>query len=151
MANLASENQLYEETFKITGINAEKYDRVSRLSCQSTDGATKMDLDINYELFPCQVGETLHVVLATSLSLDGTKDDEKGWRDVAKAGGDEASLADMYDYVCHGKVYKFEDDESHEDQMNVYTSFGGLLMALFGPYKKLTSLRVDYVYLLVKK
>lgn len=34
---------------------------------------------------------------------------------------------------------------------NVYTSFGGLLMALFGPYKKLTSLRVDYVYLLVKK
>jgi hypothetical protein len=34
---------------------------------------------------------------------------------------------------------------------NVYTSFGGLLMALHGPYKKLTSLRVDYVYLLVKK
>lgn len=33
----------------------------------------------------------------------------------------------------------------------MYTSFGGLLMALMGPYKKLTSLRVDYVYLLVKK
>lgn len=32
-----------------------------------------------------------------------------------------------------------------------YISFGGLLMALEGPYKKLTSLRVDYVYLLVKK
>ena len=71
MANLAQENQLYEETFKINGINAEKYDRVSRLSCLSTDGATELELDINHELFPCQVGETLHVVLATSLSLDG--------------------------------------------------------------------------------
>ncbi|KAH8912810.1 RNA polymerase, partial [Coniochaeta sp. PMI_546] len=142
---------LYEETFKINSINAEKYDRVSRLSCTSTDGATAMELDINHELFPCQVGETLHVVLATSLSLDGSKDDEKGWRDVAKAGGGEATLADMFDYVCHGKVYKFEDDEKVQDQMNVYTSFGGLLMALHGPYKKLTSLRVDYVYLLVKK
>ena len=32
-----------------------------------------------------------------------------------------------------------------------YISFGGLLMSLDGPYKKLTPLRVDYVYLLVKK
>jgi hypothetical protein len=32
-----------------------------------------------------------------------------------------------------------------------YISFGGLLMALEGPYKKLTPLRVDYVYLLIKK
>jgi hypothetical protein len=32
-----------------------------------------------------------------------------------------------------------------------YVSFGGLLLALEGPYKKLTPLRVDYVYLLIKK
>jgi len=32
-----------------------------------------------------------------------------------------------------------------------YISFGGLLMSLEGPYKKLTPLRVDYTYLLVKK
>ncbi len=32
-----------------------------------------------------------------------------------------------------------------------YISFGGLLMAVEGPYKKLTALRVDYVYLLIKK
>ena len=32
-----------------------------------------------------------------------------------------------------------------------YISFGGLLMSLVGPYKKLTPLRVDYTYLLVKK
>lgn len=32
-----------------------------------------------------------------------------------------------------------------------FTSFGGLLMALEGPYKKLTPLRVDYIYLLLKR
>ena len=33
----------------------------------------------------------------------------------------------------------------------VFVSFGGLLLHLQGPYKKLTPLRIDYVYLLVKK
>jgi DNA-directed RNA polymerase I, II, and III subunit RPABC3 len=33
----------------------------------------------------------------------------------------------------------------------VYVSFGGLLMCLDGPYKKLSPLKIDYVYLLVKK
>jgi hypothetical protein len=39
------------------------------------------------------------------------------------------------------------------DAMNskVYVSFGGLLLYLEGPYKKLTPLRIDYVYLLIKK
>lgn len=32
-----------------------------------------------------------------------------------------------------------------------YMSYGGLLMALDGPYKKLTPLRVDYVYLLASR
>ena len=33
----------------------------------------------------------------------------------------------------------------------VYVSFGGLLLCLDGPYKKLSPLRQDYVYLLMKK
>lgn len=33
----------------------------------------------------------------------------------------------------------------------VFVSFGGLLLHVTGPYKKLTPLRVDHVYLLVKK
>lgn len=33
----------------------------------------------------------------------------------------------------------------------VYVSFGGLLLYLEGPYKRLTPLRIDYVYLLMKK
>ena len=37
------------------------------------------------------------------------------------------------------------------DGRRVFISFGGLLLYLQGPYKKLTQLRIDYVYLLLKK
>jgi hypothetical protein len=33
----------------------------------------------------------------------------------------------------------------------VFVSFGGLLLYLEGPYKKLAPLRIDHVYLLLKK
>ena len=33
----------------------------------------------------------------------------------------------------------------------VYVSFGGLLLYMDGPYQLLNALRIDYVYLLMKK
>lgn len=96
---------LFEEHFSITSINAEKYDRVLRLYATSDDSATNITLDVNSELFPCQAGEHFQCVLASTLAMDGSKDD-KGWRDVS---GGEPTLADMFDYVCYGKIYKFED------------------------------------------
>ncbi|KAI2640687.1 DNA-directed RNA polymerases I [Hypomontagnella submonticulosa] len=149
MSNLAAgDAQLFEDTFTVTTYDQSKYDRVARIGGTSTDNLTTMQLDINIELFPVRVGNNLEVVLATSLSLDGTKDEEeeKGWRHVRG----ESSLADMYDYVCHGKIYKFEDGVDGQT-IRAYISFGGLLMMLEGPYKKLTPLRVDNTYLLVKK
>lgn len=58
-------------------------------------------------------------MLASTLSLDGSKDDSatKGWRDL----GMEPSLADEYDYVCHGKIYRFE--EGDEETMYVLLAF----------------------------
>ncbi|ORY59473.1 DNA-directed RNA polymerases I [Pseudomassariella vexata] len=147
MANLAGDAQLFEENFVVTAYDQSKYARVARITANSNDNQTQMTLDINIELFPCAVDETLTVVLASSLSLDGSKgEEEKGWRDVKG----ESSLADMYDYVCHGKIYKFEDGKDGQT-IKAYVSFGGLLMMLEGPYKKLTPLRVDNTYLLVKK
>ncbi|KAI6247510.1 DNA-directed RNA polymerases I, II, and III subunit RPABC3 [Erysiphe necator] len=146
-----TETQLLDETVTITFVDDSKYDRVARISGTSADSQIVLTLDINTELFPLEVGENVHLVLASSLSLDGTKDDGRGWRDVARNGpGGEPTLADLFDYVCHGKIYKFEDGE---DGITIksYISFGGLLMAIEGPYKKLTPLRVDYVYLLMKK
>ena len=103
-----ADSQLFEETFSLTSMNAQKYDRVSRISGTSSSNETFFTLDVNTELYPCAVGDRIHLVLASTLSLDGTKDDGKGWRDVGRG---EASLADMYDYVCHGKIYRFEEGE----------------------------------------
>lgn len=109
MSNTTSDANLFDEHFKIDDVITGKYARVARLHCKSLDESIEMRLDVNTELFPCTIGENLKVVLATTLSLDGSKDDEKGWRDVAKTGNAEATLADGFDYVCHGKIYKFED------------------------------------------
>jgi DNA-directed RNA polymerase I, II, and III subunit RPABC3 len=141
---------LFEESFTVMEYDQSKYDRVARIHCTSADSQTIMSLDINIELFPCAPGDSLHVVLTTTLALDGSKEEEKGWRDVGKGGDAPATIADLYDYVCHGKIYKFEETFDG-NTINAYVSFGGLLMSLQGPIKKLTPLRVDNVYLLVKK
>ncbi|RKF73235.1 DNA-directed RNA polymerases I, II, and III subunit RPABC3 [Golovinomyces cichoracearum] len=146
-----SETQLFDENFMIDSYDNNKYERVARVGGTSADSQTVMTLDINTELFPLEIGETIHLVLASSLSLDGSKDEGRGWHDVASSGPNgEPTLADLFDYVCYGKIYKFEDGEDGIT-IKAYISFGGLLMALEGPYKKLTPLRVDYVYLLMKK
>lgn len=106
---------LFEEHFTVTAIDASKYDRVSRIEATSNDSQTVFSLDINTEIYPIAINDGLHVVLATSLAIDGSKE-EKGWRDVGRAVGGEATLADMFDYVCHGKLYKFEDSKDG-DQM----------------------------------
>jgi len=110
MAAGAGDAFLFEDAFTISNVDQSKYDRVARISATSTDNMTTMTLDINTELFPCQENDGLDVVIASSLSRDGSKEDEKGWKDVEKAAqGAEPSLADDYEYVCHGKIYKFED------------------------------------------
>lgn len=105
-----SENVLYEGNFSISTKNQKKYDRVSRYVCFSEgSGDTILSLDVNTELYPLEEGDRITVCLALSLNLDGSKDDSKGWRNVGRG---EQTLADEYDYVCHGKVYRFEEGEA---------------------------------------
>lgn len=99
-----SDAQLYEEQFEITTVLDQTYDRVARVMGTSSSSDTSITLDINNELFPLQTGERVTMLIATTLNLDGTKD-ERGWRDKPN----ESSLADMWDYVCYGKVYKHHD------------------------------------------
>lgn len=107
MAAMGDSN-LFSDTFTVTNINNLKYERVGRLSGNTENGDTQLSLDINTELFPCAVGDRLQLLLASTLSLDGTKDEGKGWRAV---GGGDTSLADDYDYVCYGKIYRFEEGD----------------------------------------
>jgi DNA-directed RNA polymerase I, II, and III subunit RPABC3 len=113
---MAQDATLWEDSFQILNLNfTEKYARVGRISGSSTDNLSNMSLDINTDLYPVAVGETVQMVLASTLSLDGSKDDEKGWRDVAK--GEQMTLADQYDYVCYGKVYRFEEGKDDPGNM----------------------------------
>lgn len=152
---MSTDSQLFHETFTITALDHQKYDRVGRVTASSSDSQTALTLDINTDLFPISPGETIQCMLASTLNLDGTKDDfeGKGWRDLSTG---EATLADLWQYVCFGRVYRFEEgDESKSgsdaEKLRVFVSFGGLLLFLEGPYRKLTGLRVDHVYLLLKK
>lgn len=102
-----TENILFERSFEITDLNDAKYDRVSRIKAYTTDDRLiLLTLDVNTELYPLAVGDNVTIALALSLNLDGRKDDNKGWREV---GMGEQTLADNYDYVCRGKIYRFEE------------------------------------------
>jgi len=104
-----SENILYEASFKVTEVNSAKYDRVSRFTATDDQNAdTACMLDVNTELYPIEVDDRLTLAIALSLNLDGSKDDSKGWRNVGRG---EATLADEYDYVMHGKIYRFDEGE----------------------------------------
>lgn len=104
-----ADNQVFDDTFSITSINAEKYDRVSRIyGTSTTDQSTTMSLDINHELFPVSVGDNVNILLAQTLNLGNSDKEEKGWREVTKG---DSTLADLYEYVCHGKSYRFEMGE----------------------------------------
>lgn len=115
------DSQLFADTFAISEIIPDKYDRVARVFASSEDGETYMHLDINTDLFSCAVLDRLHIVLASTLSLDGDKEDVKGgWREPRS--GEGLNLADEYEYVCHGKIYRFDE----EDQDNMYVDYHGL-------------------------
>lgn len=101
-----SENILFEQGFLVTELNNAKYDRVSRIAATSDNGEIALTLDIHTELYPVDKGDRVTIGLALSLNLDGSKDDSKGWREVGRG---EQTLADEYDYVCHGKIYRFEE------------------------------------------
>jgi DNA-directed RNA polymerase I, II, and III subunit RPABC3 len=60
---------------------------------------------------------------------------------------------DRFDYVMYGKVFKYKDNTSlGHARVEVYISYGGLLMQLIGDPKKLEALEVDSaVYLLMRK
>lgn len=103
-----SENILFDHAFRIESINKGNFDRVARVQGVSNTDAReiKLILDINVELWELAEGDQVQLALALSLHLDGSKDVSKGWKAVAK---DQQTLADEYDYVCHGKIYRFEE------------------------------------------
>ena len=96
--------------------------------------------------FP-QIGTKFTLVLAPTLSLDGTPEDP------AYDQSGKESLADSYEYVMYGKVFKKQDENEGGIRRSAVTiSFGGLLMQLKADPKNLQDVDIDNrLYVLIRK
>ncbi|KAI8909364.1 hypothetical protein PhCBS80983_g00661 [Powellomyces hirtus] len=146
-------SQLFHATFTVKEIDpyGKKFDRVSRITALSETGDVEITLDVNTEIYPLAQFEKVSVALAATLSLDPTAAGDAlnaASRDAWRS--NERSLADDYDYVMFGKVYKYDDNGP--SKVSVYASFGGLLLCISGDYRQLNDLDVGMnLYLLMKK
>lgn len=140
---------LFDDMFNVESVDHGKYNKVARIKGQSsTSRDVKIALDINSELFPVKENDSLTITLASSLGNEASMTTSNGsWR--PPRAGEERSLADDYDYVMYGTVYKFEEN-SGSDNMSVYISFGGLLMCLEGGYRSLSNLKQENAYILIR-
>ena len=86
-----------------------------------------LTLDVATDVYPLAPGDKVSLALARTLNLDGTPTEE-AWGPAAQA--PRATLADSYEYVMFGQVFKFKDAPG--GRLEAYASCGGLLMKLGG-------------------
>lgn len=140
---------ILDDVFKVTAVDPEgrRFDQVSRIVAESESHGLGMQLDVNVALYPVSAGNRLTVALARSLAVgDGAVlDADAAWRP-----GAGPTLADRFDYVVHGRVFKFE--EVSGGRMAIYVSFGGLLLRLEGEPRLFADIVVgSQLYLLARK
>lgn len=130
---------------------------MSRIKARSDLYEMDLILDINIDVYPVSQGDKLTVCLASTLNLDGTEmETARGSNNqyvYDSSIGSRPTLADRYDYVMFGRVFKYKDSTaSGHSKADVYVSFGGLLMQLTGDPKRVEDLDLDQnVYLLIRK
>lgn len=142
---------IFEDIFDVKDIDPEgkKFDRVSRLHCESESFKMDLILDVNTQIYPMDFGDKFRLQIISTLNEEGYQDDSE-WNPRDNT----SNRADNFDYVMYGKTYRIEGDEGpHEaTSMAAYASFGGLLMRLKGDSNNLHSFEVDKnIYLLMKK
>lgn len=150
MATRPSNPILFEDVFEVLEKDpgGKKFDGVSRFICHSDLYEMDLHVDINTDLFPLEVGTKFNLVLAWTLSLDNEPSAKTYNADFPTISG-KRTLMDNFDYVMHGKVFKYKDNNM---KVEVYISYGGLLMMLSGDPTKLESIEVDEnVFLLLKR
>lgn len=94
---------LFEDIFNVKDMDPEgkKFDRVSRLHCESESFKMDLILDINSWIYPMELGDKFRLVLATTLRENGYPDGGE-WNPLET----EGNRADSFEYVMYGKVYR---------------------------------------------
>lgn len=138
---------IFDDTFEVLGVDNEKFDNVSRIKAKAQTFLADIEVDINTDIYPIQIKDTLRIAIA---STGSTQMDS--WDGTGSSAG---NLADEYEYVMYGKVYKKAPSKKNSGSGNdvvLYASFGGLLMSLDAEKADLEGAHVDdRVYLLVKR
>ncbi|KAL8092042.1 DNA-directed RNA polymerases II and V subunit 8A-like [Apium graveolens] len=137
----------FDDVIKVKEIDDKKYDKVSRITARSEELDMSLVLDVNTEIYPVRVGDRFRMVLSKSLYPDGSTVTELNPK------GQQKSLADKFEYVMHGLLYKMSEDTSDRDPAaEVYISFGGLQMMLKGDPTKIGNYNVDEkLFLLMRR
>jgi len=118
---------------------------VSRMVCRGENFDTQMVCDYNCEIYPLKEEGRLEVLMTSSLADDGRVDSEYNPQLQSK-------LLDDYEYVMHGKVFKVKHPEKANADLEVFISYGGLLMSLKGKPQTLDRIELDSkVYLLMRR
>ncbi|WCJ41274.1 DNA-directed RNA polymerases II and V subunit 8A [Euphorbia peplus] len=140
---------LFEDIFVVDKLDPDgkKFDKVSRIEAHSQNCDMFMHLDVNTEIYPMAVAEKFTMALAHTLNLDGTPDTGYYLQGARK------TLADKYEYIMHGKLYKISEEGSGKvAKAEAYVSFGGLLMFLKGDPSHVSQLELDQrLFLLMRK
>jgi len=138
----------YEDIFEILDQDPDgkKFDHVSRYRCRSAF-ESDLQIDLNIDIYKLEIGTKFTLALAPTLSLDGTPEDP-AYDQTGKE-----SLADSYEYVMYGKVFKKQDENEGGMRKSIVTiSFGGLLMQLKADPKNLQDVDIDNrLYVLIRK
>ncbi|CAG9310936.1 unnamed protein product [Blepharisma stoltei] len=147
MAGIGGSSTLFEDTIKVTSVDKEgkMFQRVSRIEASTEILEIQIALDIHSELYPMEPNQYHSIILASSLTLDGTEDD--GCYRIHE--NQANTLLSKFDYCMYGKIFKHTLERG---LLVVYISFGGLLMTLSGQSSDLVQLEPDSnVYLLLRK
>ncbi|CAH9062176.1 unnamed protein product [Cuscuta epithymum] len=138
---------LFEDIFTVTEINPEGkiFNNVDRIVAKGNQFEKTMVLDVNSQICHIDVKDKLKIVLVSTINLDGTPDSGYYLQ------GNRKSLADDYEYVMQGKLYRIPEGNSR-DELRLIVSFGGLLMELSADSSIAAKFELDQrLFILIRK
>ncbi|KAL3624567.1 hypothetical protein CASFOL_031235 [Castilleja foliolosa] len=79
------------------------YDKVSRVVAKGEEDDCYLELDVHTELYPMLPGEKFRMLISATLNMDGSA------VTAYFPEGKQKSLADKFEYVMHGLLYKMAE------------------------------------------
>ncbi|CAI2382476.1 unnamed protein product [Moneuplotes crassus] len=137
-------NILIDDTLKVKEVNRDgkHFDKVSRINGVTEVYEYEITLDVHADYI--KEGSLYKIALTNEMDLDEEDSDYYGMSSLTE------TVFKDYDYVMHGKVFRF--DIKDENNISQYISFGGLILKITGDIKYLKNLEIDSkVFLMLKE